>query len=272
MKFIVVRYAPGASGKFISTLLQLSPDINPWYAQIHTDQVVNWFQSKFSKDFVNWLKQEPEVPYQTTFVSNRFDRGNKIDITTALSLLHDDELFQSHWDNDKKICLILNKSAVPAWVQNNCHLVNIVIDGPVSKIWVNRCRLHKQFLRHDQNTWIIKQDHPDFCNQSRAKLAQQFNNETLFSGTSRAFFKKYIISDPLTNLFTDPDKIVQDPTNLGQSQIFLNLSSVICPENIVDALLIIYEKLQVQPPDPKLIQQLAEHYWHTHKSIIPQRQ
>ena len=36
MKFVVVRYAPGASGKFISTLLQLSPDINPWYTQIHT--------------------------------------------------------------------------------------------------------------------------------------------------------------------------------------------------------------------------------------------
>jgi hypothetical protein len=71
-----------------------------------TDDVksyVEYFQHKFNNDFYNWLKNEPEVPYQMSWVSNRFDRGNHITFDQAMTLLSNDFVFQDHYNNDKKI-------------------------------------------------------------------------------------------------------------------------------------------------------------------------
>lgn len=268
MKFIVVRFAPGSGGKFISTLLQLSPDVNPWSNEIHSSQAEAWFKSRFSGDFVNWLKLEPEIPYQTNFVSNRFDRGNDITTDTALTLLNNDSLFQEHWHNNKKICLILNKSQIPQWIQGNCSIVNVVVDGVDSKKWVNRCRLNKQFLRKNNNTWIIKQDHPDYCSQLRSDMARKFDNPREFSGTAREFLKKYVVNDPLVSMFTNPVAIVAHATNDSEQQIFINLSDFIQPNRAAAALEKICQQLNIQTPCPKLINQLSLHYWKIHQPII----
>jgi hypothetical protein len=268
MKFIVVRFAPGSGGKFISTLLQLSPDVNPWSDEIHSTQVTDWFKQRFTGDFVNWLKLEPEIPYQTNFVSNRFDRGNDITVDTALELLNNDLLFQQHWRNNKKICLILNKSQIPQWIQGNCSIVNVAVDGVDSKKWVNRCRLNKQFLRKNNNTWIIKQDHPDYCSQMRSAMAQKFNNPREFSGTAGEFLKKYVVNDPLVSMFTDPDAIVAHASNNNEQQIFINLSEFIQPNKSATAVERICQQLNIQIPNLELVEQLSFHYWKIHKSII----
>lgn len=267
MKFIIVRFAPGSGGKFLSTLIQLSPDVNPWDAQVQNTQVVNWFKDHFAGDFINWLKLEPEVPYQTNFVSNRFSRGDNISTQDALNLLSNDQLFQQHWHNDKKICLISNKSRVPDWVKNNCQVVNLVIDNVQSKKWTSRCRLHKQFLKQGDQ-WIIKQDHPDFCSSARSALAKQFNNPTTYSGTTIEFLKTYIVNDPLIKTFTQPSTILVDESNQSEQQYFVQLSNLIDPSKTASAIQIICEQLGIRCPNLELVQELAEYYYHIHCPIF----
>ena len=271
MKFIVVRFAPGSSGKYISTLLQLSRDVNPWYADVHGPQVVQWFKNKFKENFIDWLQQEPEVPYHTSFVSNRFARGDAIDTQQALRLLHDDILFQQHWNNDKKICLISNKSSVPRWLSHDCVLVNVVIDPGLGRHWADRCRLHKQFLKVEPDQWIIKQDHPVFCSPARAAIASQFDNPKTFKGTRRQFLQRFIIDDPVTNRFTDPQLIMEHETNQTQTQIFVNLSHLLLPDTAVKTLRSICDRLEIQAPDPTVTAQLGSYYWHIHQNLLAER-
>ena len=271
MKFIIVRFAPGASGKFLSTLLQLSAAVNPWSEPLHSDQNIAWFIEKFTPDFSNWLKYEPEIPYQTGFVSTRFERGDDIDLDHALELLKDDALFQQHWSNDQKICLISNKSSVPAWIINNCYFVNVIVDSGFGRHWIDRCRLHKQFLQQSPDTWIIKQDHPDFCSSARAQLARQFSNPGFFRGTKNEFLKKYIVQDYITNMFTDQNLIVEHASNHNQAEMFVNLSNIVRPSQTVSTLDRICKQLGIEPPDSRLTQALADHYWHIHQGILAER-
>lgn len=267
MKFIIVRFAPGSGGKFLSTLLQLSPSINPWCHQTHSDQVVDWFKSHFTEDFVNWLKLEPEVPYQTNFVSNRFNRGDNVDTHSALEILANDHLFQEHWNNDKKICLISNKSKIPKWVQGNCQIVNLVIDSVQSKKWTSRCRLHKQFLKQG-DCWIIKQDHPDFCSSARSLLAKQFNNPTTFSGTTVEFLRQFIVNDALIKMFTDKNTILADDSNQSEQQYFVRLSSLINPDHTATAIETICNQLGIECPNLDLVRILAQYYYQIHRPIF----
>jgi len=271
MKFIVVRFAPGSSGKYISTLLQMSPSVNPWYEQAHEKDVFEWFKSKFTTNFSDWLKQEPEIPYKTDFVSNRFSRGDEIDKEQALHLLSRDSLFQKHWNNNKKICLISNKSSVPSWIVNNCSMVNVVIDQGLGRHWTDRCRLHKQFYQVSQRQWVIKQDHPAYCSPARASLAEQFKNPSVYHGTTRQFLQKFIIRDPITNMFTDQKNILAHPTNQGQIQIFLNLSDIIRPDQTINTLSTLCKRLNIQSPNPALITPLVNYYWQIHQSLLAER-
>lgn len=267
MKFIVVRFAPGSGGKFVSTLLQLSPDVNAWNDQIKTDHALAWFQLHFRNNFEDWLKNEPEVPYATGFVSNRFNRGDDIPLSQALDRLSTDTLFQAHWANNKKICLISNKSQVPNWIQDQCVFVNLVIDNVKAQKWCHRCRLHKQFLLAEPNTWIIKQDHPDYCSSARSVLAQKFNNPTTYQGTTQSFLKKYIVNDPITRTFLDPAQIVEHSSNRTQQQLFVDLSKIIDPDVTADTINTICKSIGIAVPNLDLVSRIAEHYSQIHQSI-----
>jgi hypothetical protein len=271
MKFIIVRFAPGSSGKYISTLLQLSPDVNPWYSEARGSHVVQWFKTKFAGNFLNWLRQEPEVPYHTSFVSNRFPRGDEVGKQQALHLLNNDALFQQHWNNDKKICLISNKSFVPRWLTGDCVMVNVVIDPGLGRHWVDRCRLHKQFVKVEPDQWIIKQDHPDFCSPERAAVAAQFDNPKTFQGTRRQFLQKFIIDDPITNRFTDPQLITEHETNHSQTQIFVSLSHMLIPHTAVETLRTICNNLGIAAPDPTVTAELSSYYWQIHQNFLAER-
>jgi len=264
-KFLVVRFSPGAAGKFFSTLLQLSRSVNSWESELEQAKksqdyraIQYWFSKKFNSDFANWLKNEPEIPYQTDFVSNRFNRGDDIGFDQALSYLDSDPVFQEHYANDKKIVLILNKSTIPAWLHNKATVVNLVLDDTKIKHWVYRARYKKQFLKVDEG-FIIKQEHPDYCHPKRAVLAKQFNNEKIFTGSLFGFLRKYIVGDPLTNLFSAADQIVAHPSNSQAQQKWVNLSTLL-GDNFIETINNLYQELELEPVNQNLLKAIVSYY------------
>lgn len=276
-KFIVIRFAPGSGGKFIATLLQLSPDVNSWDQQLENIKqqknsrlYLDYIRSKFTDDFVAWLKTEPEVPYETKWVSNRFDRGDDITHEQALEFLRHDRLFQDHYYNDKRIVLISNKSRVPDWLPKNTTIINVLIDSIWAMKWVHRARLHKQFIQIEPGCWIIKQDHPDYCSEKRADLAKQFSNPTEFRGTSFQFLKKNIVKDPLIKKFQEQHEILDDASNDHHCQIFWELSCLQNIEKIKRTLEKTYKDCGLTAPGDDILLPIIEYYLGLHNQLSKQ--
>jgi hypothetical protein len=270
-KFIVVRFAPGSAGKFCSILLQLSPDVNAWDAHLDKvkhdpDLALEYFKTKFTRNFQDWQKNEPEIPYQTQFVSNRWPRGNDITHSQALDNLKNDQWFNLHYNNNKKIVLISNKSCIPKWVQDRSDMINLHIDSRTVKKWVYKARYRKLFLEINPTTFILKQEHPDYCSPHRAQLAQQFQNPNIYYGTKCSFLKKFVINDSLTKLFTNYDNIIQDHTNKTVDQHCMPLSELLNQDNCYLQLQSLCRKLEITCPSQSLILNILKYYLLLHQN------
>lgn len=270
-KFVIVRFAPGSAGKFCSILLQLSPQVNAWDPELdqfkyNPTKVLDYFKSKFTRNFRDWQKNEPEIPYQTQFVSNRFSRGDDIGHDQALEHLKNDDYFNSHYQNSKKIILISNKSRVPDWIHQRSDIVNIYIDTIAIKKWVQKARYFKLFLQVAENQFILKQEHPDYCNQHRAPLARQFQNQHTYYGTKCSFLKNIVLKDPYTKLFTNYDNIIKDTTNLTVDQHCVYLSHLLDIDNCYLELKSLCKNLDIECPNQLLIQDLLTYYLSLHQN------
>jgi hypothetical protein len=270
-KFLVVRFAPGSGGKFLSTLFQCCNLVHAWDKELvlakqqnDHEKIFSYITSKFTTDFKNWQKIEPEVPYQTEFVSNRFPRGDSVSFEQAQQLLISDVKYQNDYKNDGQIVLILNKSQVPQWLWEQANIVNILIDNKQSKKWYRSAKLQKLFVKLDDSSYVIKQDHEDYCSSKRAKLATQFNNEKIFQGSWHSFVKKYIINDELEKTFTSKELITAHPTNINTENFFFNLSLYADETKFVEQFQNLCKQFDIAPLPSSLILKIIKHYQSLH--------
>lgn len=270
-KFLVVRFAPGSGGKFLSILLQCSNSVHAWddiltqaKQENNNNKILDYVASKFTTDFTIWQKLEPEVPYQTDFVSNRFPRGDDITFEDANKLLSTDIKYQCDYNNSGFISLILNKSQVPSWLQDRAIFVNILIDTPESKKWFYRSRFAKQFIRINKNSYIIKQDHEDYCSPKRSILASKFNNEKIFHGSWYSFAKKYLIGDAVGRMFTQTETILEHPSNKKVKNLFFNLSCYFNADKFFEEFQNLCNQIGIEQPSKELIMPLIRHYQSIH--------
>ena len=271
-KFLIIRFAPGSGGKFLSTLLQCSKSVHAWdeelvIAKKENDhhKIVRYFASKFTTNFKDWQKNEPEIPYQTDFVSNRFSRGDNITFEQAQKLLVNDSKYQTDFHNHGQLVLILNKSQIPAWLWGRSNVVNIVIDTKDSKKWFHRARFQKQFIKTTNNSYIIKQEHEHFCSPKRSKLASQFDNEKVFYGSWYSFAKKYIINDPIGKLFSVRSSIVSHPTNVNVNNFFFDLSTYLDSGEFVEKFQELCDQIDLESIPHALVLEIIKHYQSLHQ-------
>jgi hypothetical protein len=273
-KFLVIRFAPGSGGKFLSILFQCSDSVHAWDDELVAakqqkdyDKIFNYIISKFTTNFNDWLKIEPEVPYQTDFVSNRFSRGDDITFDQAQQLLANDSKYQHDFQNRGQIALILNKPQVPAWIWDMSNVVNILIDTKESKKWFYQARYKKQFVKNN-NSYIIKQEHKDFCSPKRAVLASKFNNETVFHGSWHGFAKKYLVGDPIGKIFTNKTAITSHPSNVRVENLFFNLSSYLNKNRFVEDFHRLCTQLDIIPLPSSLLLKIIHHYQSLHEPSL----
>lgn len=270
-KFLIVRFAPGSGGKFLATMLQCSQSVHAWDKELvlakqrnDTAKILQYFASKFTTNFKDWQKNEPEVPYQTDFVSNRFSRGDDITFDQAQELLINDSQYLQDLKSEGLILLISNKSQIPAWMQGRAKVVNILIDSKDSKKWFHKARFAKQFIKNNDNSYIVKQEHENFCSPKRAKLAAQFNNEKIFHGSWHSFAKKYIINDPIGKLFTTEKSILAHPTNTTVENFFFNLSAYLDCNTFVSKFQNLCKELDIEQVPESLAVLIIKHYQSLH--------
>lgn len=270
-KFLVIRFAPGSGGKFLSTLFQCCDLVHAWDEDLvsakqegNHEKIFSYITSKFTTNFKDWQKIEPEVPYQTEFVSNRFSRGDSVSFEQAQELLASDVKYQNDVKNHGLIVLILNKSQVPQWLWDRATIVNILIDNNKSKKWYRRAKLCKLFVKLDNRSYVIKQEHEDYCSPTRAKLATKFNNEKIFQGPWHGFVKKYIINDLLEKTFTSKELIIAHPTNIHCKNFFFDLSWYADETKFIEQFQNLCSQVNVSPLPSSLISKIIKHYQSLH--------
>ena len=268
MKFIVVRFPPGGGGKFLCTCLQASPDVHAWETELEkakiTNTVLDYVKTKFTQNKIDWQKIEPEVPYEIQkFSSNRYPRGEDVTLEQALDYLKDDDTFQNHYNKNGKINLILNKTVVPKWLQNNSNFINIHLDNSNSIRWYRVARITKMFVR-EGNNYIIKQEHPAWLNAKRSENAVKFDNEKVYTGTWHGFVRKYVINEELGVMFQDVNKILQHKSNNNIFNYFFNLSNYGNSALFVARLNDICDKIGITRIDNTLLKNMLEYYQSLH--------
>lgn len=262
---VFVRYAPGACGTFLLTLLQTSDRVACWNPDLEqlkgspefSQKFFEWFSHRFVSDLDNHIKHEPHHPYQLDFFSAKHPRGDNISSEEMYSLLADrqDQLFLDNIAKHKLTAMRLNKSTIPVFGYNN-PVINIVID-PASHRWLNHTRWIKLFGK-ENNKWISKENHPEFL---KAKFKNiQFKNQYHFDCTWREFAKNFIINEPVMQLFRNQDQLLQDPSNLHCPQHFVNLSTILNVDSGIAAVISLFAELNLGTPDLRLITQCYEHY------------
>ena len=271
-KFLIIRFAPGSGGKFLSTLFQCSDLVHTWDQELtlakqekNYEKIFSYIVSKFTTNFKDWQKIEPEVPYQTDFVSNRFSRGDDITFEQAQKLLINDSKYQHDFNTDGQIVLILNKSQVPQWIWGQANIVNILIDNNKSKKWFRVARLQKLFIKLSNHSYIIKQEHEDYCSPKRAKLAAKFNNEKIFHGSWYSFVKKYIINDASGKMFTSKQLISAHPSNINVDNFFFDLSLYNDEIKFIEQFQHLCNQLGITPAPAFLISKILKHYQSIHR-------
>ena len=148
-------------------------------------------------------------------------------------------------------------------------MVNLHIDNAYSRKWVNRARLYKQYLQKDEGTWILKQDHPDYCPPNVREIARQFNNPNEYRGTYKDFLNKYIVHDSSVKIFVDKKQIVDDIGNDQVEQYFVNLSDLLDPTKTAMAMSRLFDQMNLRCPDLKIIEQISQYYNQIHREIAP---
>jgi hypothetical protein len=263
---LFVRYAPGAAGNFLISILQTSNKLPCWDIQVENskgtpqfeDTFKNWFSKCFQPDLENHIKHEPHHPYQLDFVSAKHPRGDDLSVEQFIEELttRQDQLFLNNIQHGQHTVMRLNKANIPQWGLGNC-VINIVVDTP-SKKWFYKTRYIKLFGKDNNGWWISKENHPDYLVAKFKKI--QFHNPYRFEISKFAFLKNFVIGESAILPFYDYNKLLEPPSNQCCKQYRVNLSRLLDPSTNVDTILDLFEQLELGIPNKKLIEWACGYY------------
>jgi hypothetical protein len=83
-QWIWCQYSPGAGGRMLCSMLQLSTKVHPWYNNIR-ENFEEFIESKIKVNHVTHMKDEPHWPYDLFWYTRQlpFTRGDKLSIQEA---------------------------------------------------------------------------------------------------------------------------------------------------------------------------------------------
>lgn len=223
--WIWCQYSPGAGGKIICALLQLSNKVHPWHSDIH-DNFQNFIRSKILISHENHLRNEMQAPYQLSWFTRQlpFTRGDNLD---------PDEIDAIWMETNKKYEQLLTmhwcKPYFPNWFQGRA--VRIVNDSrsmdflrkrrdPIFYEWKERTVYFKRFIPEwIYNNHLIKKfnDDPEFHmeyeNKSDFYKEHFYENPEIKQLQVSATHKQVLCNINLSDMLTMPGSKIAEKIN-----------------------------------------------------------
>lgn len=239
MSYLIVRYAEGAGGSFLTCVLAASKSVWHWdsFVQLNkTEELAfRYIQDRFKPDFNNWIARDPKPfnDYNLHFLSSKYPRGDDLSLEefTDLCNQHSSVHFLHGINSGLKVIIPWHKLYVPVFFQNS-KIISISID-PLSIKWYHRCLWYKKF--GIKNGMIhIKADDPAY-NPTRLKYFKKFNNPYLINKPFIPFVKENIIKNKqklnFLNLPSNLDQSIICLSDMLNTNKFVNHIQRLCDEN-----------------------------------------
>ena len=152
-KFLIFRFAPGAAGNFVSSMLQCSPEVAHMSSKEQSNKPNNnwiqYFKTVFHNDLANWTHKEPSSVYNwgtKNIFSQKFDRGDDLTVGKFLKLEEEycTEYYHRAKDTGLFIPIFWHKNHMPKYFANSIT-VTIDIDNKFAQRWFHRARYNKHY-------------------------------------------------------------------------------------------------------------------------------
>lgn len=263
-KFLVVRYAHGAGGKFLCTMLQSSPDVACWDDNLQTNKnqknFVEYTQQRFADDPSWHQRYEPDVCYTTDLYSGTFNRGNDLTLQDFVSSQQNDR-FSTDLESNLWMNLILHKSEVPNFMQGST-VVNIILDTDRSVQWAKQMYWLKHYQVIDATHVRVLADDPSRINPHREHIARKYNNPCVLAVENIDKFKiEKVDSHYFWKLFRDGSQIVSHASNAQCRQVNWSLDSIFDRDQFVTSLERLTADIGISMPDKGLVCECYDVYW-----------
>lgn len=222
---IIVKYPCGAGGKFLISCLFLFDEVAHWSPTLQNHDVdhLQWFQNVWPTDVNQWIKREPQQPWNINFYSRRFERGNQLGCVEYNQLIKkeaNDYFFQC-WNKGLKIVDHFHKQTVPEF-HSSALSIEILINDNCKEKFLKVVK-NKLWLWDDLNkTAISTLDHPDYAHNEINRMHRiKFNNNYFITGYDNYndFFESYVLKQP----YIEPFYNVSSNPNCIASLDFLDL-------------------------------------------------
>lgn len=258
-KFLMVQYAPGAAGKFLSSLLMSSPSIAHFDPDVQKnksiDNCVDYVRNHFTKDIDKWILQEPNhvAAWNLHFISSKYDRGDNLTTNEFCSLAeqHASDYFCSAVNDGKIIPSIWHKTNTPEFF-NNALFVTVILDKPSLK-WYHRSIWYKLFGTKNGKIHLKAND-PEL-NPPMREYFKKFKNPIYVDEPFYSFVKHNILKNKFKSGFMTTGSF----TNHNQ-HAFVYLSELLDIDLCVEMIDRICQKFNLEPIPIDIIKQGHAHW------------
>ena len=227
-KFLIFRFAPGAAGNFVSSILQCSPEVAHLDEQEQQNKPNNnwlqYFNKVFTNDLENWTYKEPSSVYNwgtKNIFSQKFDRGNKLSVRQfqQLEKLYCTDAYHKAKQQQLYIPIFWHKNRMPVYFAKSVT-VTIDIDTKFAQRWFHRARYKKHYNARTNSKGItvaIMENRPNY-------QVAGFTNPTLKKfATLHQFVREEIINDAFRQNFIN----LQNVTPWNIPNVNINLSDIL---------------------------------------------
>lgn len=278
--FVVVRFAAGSGGRFISSLFQLSESVSHWDSTIENnpfslDKYVEYIAESFPYSPEKHLKVEPDLPYYSDFYSGTYPRGEDVTYEQFCKYQqdHDCQYFFDNLNNHRYVNLILHKSKVPCFMQGS-KIINIIIDNN------DALKLTQQllWLKHYQvidSTSVKRLPHdPLTCNQKRSHLVKQFfvGSAIVKVNTIESFYQAEVLDSAEIKLFQNAHALLSDSSNATCEQGNFYLSNIFSKQKLIDNINSICDQFNFAQVNQQLISVTYDMWWQRQTEMLKKDQ
>jgi|LakMenEpi03Aug12_release.lakeMendotaPanAssembly.Ray.scaffolds.fasta_scaffold324029_2 hypothetical protein len=260
IKFLITRFPHGAGGKFLSTILQTSIDVDHWNHVIENhknhklfyDLNLAYVNRSFSANPAEHMQKEPIAPYDTSLFSSTYNRGN--DVTKKEILDHaraiNDHFLLDACIQEKYINLVINKPNFPKFCENS-PAITITTESDSEINWLRTTLWNKHFLEDQENIYYLP-EHPMYCSFKSLPKILEYNNKSVFSSADKEkIINEKIINNQMLQFYQNKQNFLESENNY-----FIPLSSFFNVNDFSAHIEHIFNKFNLRGLDLQLINDL----------------
>lgn len=267
-KFILTRFTHGSAGKFLSSVLQTSNQVDHWSTIIQSNKqqpdlfkllILQYTQRSFPADHAQYLRSEPMVPYNIDLYSTGYPRGN--DVTLEQYILNaqnkNDTRLLECIRLDLQTNLIFNKPQTPVFCDGS-NVVTVTVTSQQEKKWLYSTLWSKHFLEDKGEIRYLPSD-PDYCSFYSLIPVLTYNNQYRFSLTDKKkLYNDYVINNHTNSWYFDPAKFTDHDKTHNLNNVFITLDEILLPTKFLSAIEKLFKHFDLGNPNLELISSMHQ--------------